>query len=365
MSGTNRRRVGGRPWLHLGAACFLGTVALGSPEAGAMPPDAEKEYEAGKAALKAGVAEAALRHFREAMGLAAGDERDTWQLLLAMALAHEALDAPGHAIETYRRFLARTEELASVLDAKWRERRRLAEESIATLEKRAMERHGYVAVASEPGGAALFVGGVRAGAEGDATTPFGVYLKPGEARIRLELPGHAPAEVTVRVEAGKLAPVKLVLVPSGGVVAEGASGEPRDGLSSTGPSSTGPASVVRRESAPSGAGLGPWLLAGAGVLTAGSGILFTMRAAEAESELDRLSAKDDPYPTKPEWDAAREDMESNELISWTLYSVGAVLVAGGATWLLFGGGGGDEPAVHLHLAPGRGGRVQAGVLGRF
>jgi outer membrane protein assembly factor BamD (BamD/ComL family) len=93
------------------------TASAATPQATPLKSDAQPRepdeidtlYEAGKAALSDGEAALALGQFKAALHLASGKEHRTWPLLLAVALAYKQTDAPGHAMEYFRRFLALTD----------------------------------------------------------------------------------------------------------------------------------------------------------------------------------------------------------------------------------------------------------------
>lgn len=323
-------------------------LALGiAAPARALSPEAEAAYEAGKAALKAERFGPALERFREARRLSEGVESDVWQMLLAIALTHERMNHPGHAIETYREFLERAERHSSVLTEKWRERRRLAEETVRDLERRTLESMGFVSVVTDPPGAALLVDGRAAGREGDARTPFGVYLPPGPHDVRVEKEGYLPEAETVTVAKGQLSALTLTLA------AGPAAAEPDEAPPAFDDAAPPAANVLKEAPREAPSVLGPVALSGTGVALAAAGFLFTLDAAAAEDALAEMKASDPP-PTQSAWRRESDRLERSQQVSWVLYGAGAAAVAGGVLWLFLRDDGGDAP-MSLDLRPSPGG----------
>jgi hypothetical protein len=289
-------------------------------------------------------------------------------MLLAIAVVWEEKGEWGFAVETYRRFLDRTERYSSALDEKWHGRRKLAEGSVAELAEKLRGTHGFVSVVTEPPGAAVLMNGRRAGADEDASSPFGAYVPAGPAVVRAELEGRLPAEATVEVLAGKLHPVSLTLPPSVGVsgqpAAEGleparapvtaGAGTPGSGSAQVAGESTpfdGDTVVHEGSEQPPGRAsrLVPWVVLGAAAAAAGTGAVFTFRAVEARDDQERLARRPDP-PTKSEWDDAQSRKDDAERLSWIFYGGSAALAVGGVSWLVLAPApGGARVAVGLRF----------------
>jgi hypothetical protein len=200
-----------RPRRRRLAVALVVLLTLLTPHAMAIPPSVERLYEEGKASLKASEPAVALGRFKDALRQAEGDNRWTWRLLLAVALAYKVKEEPQHAIEYFRRFLARTESHRSSMRMKWQKRREIAERDLVTLETQVEGTHGFVSVESTPPGAQISVDGTRAGADGDAMTPFMLILKPGAHLVRVTKDGHQTAEQKVLVNAGDSKTMRMVL----------------------------------------------------------------------------------------------------------------------------------------------------------
>ncbi len=121
-----RIRRAARRWA---LACLVGTAfATTQPRTVRAAEDAGPTaevaalYDRGKSALATGDAESALRHFRACLAGVQGDEPNTWQMLLAVALAYERLHRDAAAIEYYEVFLERSRPHEAALSEKWRRR---------------------------------------------------------------------------------------------------------------------------------------------------------------------------------------------------------------------------------------------------
>ena len=148
-------------WLSLATGVLASETAAPPPQA----ESAEEAYERGKAALRGEDTEGALGHFKSALSLAEGDERTTWQMLLAVAVTYQRMDQPAFAIEYYKRFLKRSDDYRDALTGKWSNRRSNAAQDIEALETKTKATHGFVTVVSQPSGAAVFLDEAQAGAD--------------------------------------------------------------------------------------------------------------------------------------------------------------------------------------------------------
>ncbi|MDP6942934.1 MAG: PEGA domain-containing protein [Myxococcota bacterium] len=371
-----------RATARLLACAFVG-VALQSPLVGAeepAPPETaeaktaeeatpEALYDAGKAKLTAGDAPGALVDFKRALLGAerTGDLGLNWQLLIAIAFTYREADKPGHAIEYFRRFLDSTERHRDALNEKWRKRRELAGGDIAQLERAANATHGYATVASTPPGAAITIDGVRAGADGDRVTPFGLYLKPGEYLIGVTLEGYEPKEARLKVAAGKLLPLAFDLTAIT-LAPDPAAPERTAGAASDPSPIPGPTLVAVAES--EGPSFAPWAVIGAG-----GAILVTGVALAVVGEVEAAALSDFPPPTSgdtvSEDAAAYRDQASTaqtyQHASWGLLGLSAAVLTGGVVWLVLGLPEDSEAASErpaLHIVPTRSG-LMAGASWRF
>ena len=93
---------------------------------------------------------------------------------------------PGYTLEYHQRFLAETKDHLEVMPPKWKKRRAWVEQDIEALQNEAGKTHGYLSVTSVPRGAQVLIDAKAAGADGDATTPYAVYLKPGTYQVRVQ-----------------------------------------------------------------------------------------------------------------------------------------------------------------------------------
>lgn len=276
----------------------------------ARSPEADRLYQQGKAALKLGQHTEALERFRACLALVGDDERDTWQLLLAVALTHEQMGRLDHAVEVYRRFLDRTEGAEVTLNAKWASRRETAAASVTELDEALMATHGFISVISEPPGAGLFVDGVRAGADGNAVTPWGVYLREGRHTLRVELADRLPVEATVDVVSGQLEPLLLTFES---VAAP-----------------TIPSVELPSATEPNMARIGQGLLMGlGGAMLVGAGALSGV-ASGAKADLRDYHVSQGHAG----WDDLNAERAAAETSSFVLYAIGGLALSAGIAWLV-------------------------------
>ena len=168
-------------------------------------------YEEGKKALDDKNLKGALVHFKSALALAKGDEGRTWQLLIAISLTYKDMGLPAYTLEYHQRFLAETKAHLEVMSPKWQKRRAWVEQDIEALQNEAGQTHAYVSVTSTPRGAAVFIEGEQAGADGTAKTPYALYIKPGTYKVSVSHKGQSSEVRTLEAAAGKTHPLTFKL----------------------------------------------------------------------------------------------------------------------------------------------------------
>jgi len=322
----------------LTAGLVLTTTAHAEPPA-PEAPTMESHYAAGKAALKAGDQAGALHQFKKALALADTDERGTWQMLLAIAVTYQRMDKPGFAVEYYQRFLKRSDEYQDALTVKWSKRREMAETDIAALETRTKATHGFVTVVSEPPGAAIFLGDVQAGADRDARTTFGMYLRAGSYEVTLKLAGYRKVTRTAKVAEGKLVALRVALEP----LEPTSTARERPSAATTEPG-------VAAEFAPEGdVNLGPWITIGVGGALTIAGVVLGILAGGARS--DWSDARSSYVPTTvgdpdaaialaanyAEDQALADKTASYETTTGVMAGLAVSAAVGGLVWLLLDG----------------------------
>lgn len=334
---------------------LAGACALGGSASAALPEEAREPYESGKKALRAGNHDEALGHFHEGLRLVAGEPRPTWQFLVAVAFAYERMGEAEHALQYYRRFLDHVGEHPEALNAKWRKRRKVARESVDELRASLLASRGRLRVRSSPAGGELYLDGERAGARGDAETPYVLYPEPGEHRIRVTLSGGRRAERVVEVRSGKraevhLEPRKASAQASDEATAEGEAaeaagtsasrGDEDEGDASDRPGSESSLSVTREQGEVDGRidrdRIGPGVTMGTGAALIVTASVLSARAASAQSVQQSIEG---PIrrgsPAFERWLEQDAKRRRNERASWGLYVVGGAGVAAGFAWLMF------------------------------
>ena len=103
-----------------------------------------------------------------------------------------------------------------------------------------------------------------------------------------------------------------------------------------------------------GPGAWPWVIAGAGAVSAGAGVFFVAQAAS-----DRSSVKDVTNDiTQDEAEKKWNDASTKDVIGWALVGAGAAAAVGGIVWWAVSGSGDEEaasgPAWWLTVHPGSG-----------
>lgn len=157
-----------------------------------------------------------------------------------------------------------------------------------------------------------------------------VFLPQGEWRVAAQHDGYLPGETIVRVKNLAGQQVELVLEPHPAArVEQSAAPEVR----SLQHSAARPASTARR--------IAPWFALGAGVVSAGAGVLFHLRSLEARRDAVALHAGS-------EFDDRKADYRRNGWLAAGAYTMGAVGVGLGV-YLLLRGRDYNDAAVEVSL----------------
>jgi tetratricopeptide (TPR) repeat protein len=346
------------------SACLLLGLLVGvTSAASAAPPTptpdatnpAEAEYNAGKEALKSSDFAEALRRFKQGLTLAQDDERTAWQMMLGIAVTYQRMDRPAFAIEYYKRFLKRSDAYQDALTGKWSNRRSMAERDIEALETTTKTTHGFLTVVSEPPGAAIFLGADQAGADKDATTTFGMYVRAGRYDVTLRLAGYEPATRQVEVAEGKLVALKVRLSSLTPSVT------PKETAAAPAATSTSAALSTEVTLGPE-PNLGPWIVVGTGGTVAIASVVLGVVAMGARSDWetfttdyqatgdsDAIQAGSDTY------DDLKQTTEGYELAMGVTAGVAVAAMAGGLIWWLVDSPSEDAPDTAsfpaLYLAP--------------
>ena len=320
-------------------ACALSCSSFAYAEVSevAPAPSAESEYELGKKALRGEDPSAALVRFKSALRLSEGDERTTWQMLLAVAVTYQKMDKPAFAIEYYKRFLKRSEDYREVLTGKWSNRRANAAQDIEALEMKTKATHGFVTLVSTPSGAAVFLDGVQAGADRDATTTFGMYVKAGRYALSLRLEGYKEVVRTIEVKEGKLVAFKETLeslrAPKAPQESVTKAPLPQASIASEDPALSAEIALGDEMR------LGPWIVVGSGGALAVASVVLGVLAAGARSEWNAFSEDYVPQgdgkaisENSLRYDALRDETKGYELGVIISASAAVAALAGGLVW---------------------------------
>ena len=352
-----------RAWLVIVVA-FIATALTPSP-ANAEPDAFKSSYSAGRTALQEGAFQEALDRFRESMRDAGTHQAASWKGMIGVAYAFRGLEQPGYSLEYYRRFLDASALHEKMLPPKWRARREAVQAEVEELESQALETHALVSVTSKPEGATLMVDGLRAGADGQAVTPYPIYLKPGEHSLTVSMSGYEDMTTSITLSAGELVPLSVTLVRIPAAPAESTTAPTPSQPSITEPvvKEPTPVAATRAEQgitpvsktlevgeAPSM--IGPYTMIGVGAATALAAVGLTV-AASAENtaledrtrELNSLTkAEKEALTGKQAQDhvneltSMAEARDSLEQTSAILYGVGIVVAVSGIVWMAFAEG---------------------------
>ena len=290
-----------------------------APSAAANGKLSDAAYEAGKTALDANNLEGALVHFKSALALAEGDEGRAWQLLIAISLTYKDMGQPGYRLEYHQRFLAETKDHLEVMAPKWKKRRAWVEQDIEALQTEAGKTHGYLSVTSTPRGADVLIDGEPAGADGDATTPYALYIKPGDYQVSVRHKGETSEARTLQARAGKTHPLSFKLsVASAPAVPQAAAPAAAPSEIVTAPAQYKPRPRTMRIA------LG-WSTAGVGIASVGGGAILIGLA-----KADQAAANATENQIKAQ--GFIDDANSKLTPGWVLVGVGSAAVVAGVLW---------------------------------
>lgn len=342
----------------LASTLLVGMSLLSAPEARANGKLSDAAYEAGKAALEAENLKGALVHFKSALALAEGDEGRVWQLLIAISLTYKDMGQPGYTLEYHQRFLAETKDHIDIMPPKWKKRRAWVERDIEALQTEAGKTHGYLSVTSSPRGAAVLINGEPAGADGDAKTPYALYIQPGTYTVRVRHQGQESAARELVVRAGKTHPLTFKLneakaeAPPAERAKADAPKEVADAQVSPSPEATlsaEPSLTPRPRTLRIALG---WSTAGVGIASvAGGAILLGLaQADQSASEAEGI--------TQVEAQGYIDDANAKLTPGWVLVGVGSAAVVAGVLWAYLNVT--QERAEQAWIAPSANGLVLGG-----
>jgi hypothetical protein len=317
-------------------ATAVSRVLAAAPNAGAAADSSEDELiRKGVEARRRLDDAAALELFKQAYAMHHG-ARAVGQMGLAEIALGRWVDAEAHLQEA----------IAASGDTWIKKNAKTLEEALG----RVRQEVGSLSILGSPEGAEVIIGGEVRG-----TLPLDkpLRVRAGDVRFELRAPGHETEARTVRVMAGQLTreTVTLALLAP-----------------ATPPPSAGPAPPVVTSAPPprgdegappatnGGAGLRTTglVLAGAGVVAAGVGLAFGLKARSA-GQSDSAAPTYDP--------GAASAGHRYQTLQFVGYGVGGALIAAGVTTFLIGRhrGQAGEPAPSVSFLPLTGGGV--GLVG--
>jgi hypothetical protein len=303
--------------------------------------------ERGRAALEGGQYNEALQDFMAALEMVDGGDAESWRMLLAIAVTYDQMGQLGHAAEFHRAFLMRAQKHAALLTPAWGKRVQNSKRDVDRIMKRASTIQGFVSVVSQPPGALISVDGRSVGAMGDGATPFLLFLEPGAHTVRLARPGYVSVERTIKIAAGALRALDVVLT-QGEAVDGGVGLQPVDEIFEEGPDPTESNTAVLRPVQPQAASsdAAAWIfVAGGGAVLAVGAALTALAASEhsaLQADKELLRGAPDHYAglsqeergaTSLEWDERTETVSTLQSASIGLYAAGAAALLGGVLWL--------------------------------
>jgi hypothetical protein len=302
---------------------LITSVIGASQNASAFGTEEQKQYEAAKEKLRQGAYVDALRGFKKILPMVVGDEEGMWQILVAVALTYEKMGEPVHSAQYYGRFLARIAPQRKSINLKWKQRYDLARETLAELEAFLLSSRVHVRIESVPTGAEVIVDGVRSGADMNAVTPFETYITPGNHTIAVMKEGVGSAHEMLASVLGKSMIVHLRMgEPS--IVREWARGRPRDVIG---------IERVASNTDSFGWDVAGWSSIGIGLAVLGTGLFFTLDAADSHTALGNL----DPLLGLIDGPTQREklivELEDSEFRAGVLYSMGGLALTTGVLLL--------------------------------
>ncbi len=240
--------------------------------------------------------EAALTALVQAEGLAVrANDPGLAGIRFNIARCFEELGRGSEALAAYEAYLKLPDES---------HRKARAWKAVTALEARLF---GRLQIVCDPIGAQV---AVAERPDAPASCPLRLErLKPATYHVTATHPGHLPAELEVRVTAGKDATLELKLVPE--APPEPAAPPPPPPAPPTNP--------------------WPWVVVGAGVVALAGGGVATVSAMDARDEAEGLA------PGSERNDAV-SSFELGRSLSYSAYGAGAAAVVGGVVWWLL-----DEP----------------------
>ena len=340
------------------AALLIAAIWV-SPAAHAEPDSFKDSYAQGREALQSGAFEQALDRFRQSLQDAGEHQAASWKGMIGVAYAFRGLEQPGYALEYYRRFLDASALHLKMLPPKWRARREAVDAEVSELETQALETHALVSVHSTPANAVLHVDAKRAGADGQAVTPYPIYLKPGEHTIRITMDGYTEVIVTVNLSAGELVPMSATLelksTAAAPTVAAPTVAAPTPSPSRPAPSATSGQAltpVTKSMSLDEGPSmLGPYTMIGVGSALAVAAVGLTVGATLENNVLDEhvrsLTNPPDSFTSQDAKNAVEtaDDLSASrdtmQMASNVLYGVSIGVAVGGLIWMAVAEGDGD------------------------
>jgi hypothetical protein len=344
---------------------------------------AERLYQAAKVDLEAGQYQRALDKLEEGLDQRSEDREQTWSILMAIAVAWQGLSRPFATLE-YLQLLLHDMDQGGEPSEGWRARRAAVEQWVGELESEVLRTHGGVRVESTPGAARILVDGAAYGVKGRARTPFTIYLKPGQALVRVEREGYEPVATRFLIQPSRVAPlaVRLERALAGSLIVltgrEDASvaldGERRgQGARVTLAARAGvhrllveadgevlldqavelraeavetvrvAAAIPPRAAVPASPRrawwydpLWGWIAVGSGAALVGAGVPFSLLAGQDYDDMEALRRQPGTDENNRKYDALSASMDDKQIIAGVLYGVGAVALVGGAVNLLVG-----------------------------
>ncbi len=166
---------------------------------------------------------------------------------------------------------------------------------------------------------------VNGAALADALLGVEYPVAPGEVHIRAEAPGFVPFARTLSLDEGQTEAVELTLEPEP-VAPPPPPPPPLARIDVSGPL---PSGGTRPVEAPRGAGVGPWITAGAGALTLGAaGVVYGL-ALSVRDDRDAAANGAQYDPIAETYNQRYRDLL---VVTNVLIGVGAAALAGGVTW---------------------------------
>lgn len=327
------RPIAKRPSVLFSVVLFV-TLTVGCPLFASDVQGSGALYESAKEDLKAERTTLALEKFKRAMKLADDDIIARWRSMLGIALAYESLGQAEAALEYYRRFGDAFDTYPGVVEERWRKRRAVAEEKVDALEAKILVKNGLVEVASTPAGARVLVEGSAWGADGDASTPFVLCLKPGQWTVTVDLDGYEPTKTTLSVQAGTrqsksfALKAQAVAKPLGKIVVT-----KKPPVASPSPPRE-PQVDLRKETKHAGPRpLWGWIAAGTGVAMLGAGVPFSLMAKSDRDSMGDLDPASNEYDYVNRYRGLDASRKGNQTLSLVLFGVGGAAIVGGVVYL--------------------------------